>query len=297
MLIEFVKDAKPRYLNSSIYGEKSPLLYGGLASPADMNNIMNRFPAAYWDLESSTAASIVDFDLQHFAKRSRSRKGAFWLEYVDAVNDQYTYLAEVATKNRDITPILINQMNVAIIRNALNNNNFNIDVWLKPFKRTSQQNKNAAMGDGAIGAFVFSMALVSDPLTSSSPVHAQAHTHLCTHTDAHAPMHTHAHARIHAPKRVQLLAFVPPILRGPREQPFGGRWLHFFLGVHSGRSHHLHGEGKGGPGQAPANRLRSVNNGLLVLEPDYRPAEIRDTCSVWHSDGACLQHLDVPGRQ
>lgn len=79
---------------------------------------------------------MSDFDEENFSLRSKDRKGAYWFDSIDFVGDTYEYITEVATRNRDIYPILLNSANNAIIRASTNNDNFKIDLWLKPFEKT-----------------------------------------------------------------------------------------------------------------------------------------------------------------
>lgn len=77
----------------------------------------------------------------------------------DNVNHQYSYLVEANTISKDVPPIFINQMNQAILRQATNNQNFQITVEVSPLPNTYNFAQLQNSISGIVAAFMFSIGL------------------------------------------------------------------------------------------------------------------------------------------
>lgn len=94
-----------------------------------------------------------------YSRKSIDIKGSYYFESIDYTTQNYTYLAEVSTINRDITPILVNTMNEAIIRKITGKTTANIDVTVHPFPNTVGKKKFSKTISGFVTAFVYSLAI------------------------------------------------------------------------------------------------------------------------------------------
>lgn len=85
--------------------------------------------------------------------------GSYFVEKYDTTNKDYEYLTLVNSQHQMSSPLMVNQMNQALIRKITSNDQVEINVINRPLKFSTKTKSIEGAIDAIIGGFIFSIAL------------------------------------------------------------------------------------------------------------------------------------------
>lgn len=118
MLIKFVMSSPELALSPQLYKLPMAGYYGGADSLSDMQKIIGNLSPAAWDLKYLKTTNIGEWDNKNYVDRPENFLGSYWIFNADFTSKRFDYLAEVQTLWKDSAPILMNQMNEAIVNSV-----------------------------------------------------------------------------------------------------------------------------------------------------------------------------------
>ncbi|EAS01530.2 ABC transporter family protein (macronuclear) [Tetrahymena thermophila SB210] len=162
-LMQFIVESPPLVIQPSIFNTPINIIYSGSETTQNMSQLMSVFNPNDWKAEFFNTNSKTAWDEQNFQLKSVDRKGSYFINKIDTLNQVFSYDAEVQTISKDTTPLFINQMNNAILRLATNNPSKNIKITFNPFPLPYQVKGFENTANGIIASFIFSIAYALIP--------------------------------------------------------------------------------------------------------------------------------------
>ncbi|KAL4492594.1 hypothetical protein ABPG72_007707 [Tetrahymena utriculariae] len=160
MLISFIRDSPALPITSDMYGNML-MNYGasGQVSQSDLATLINLLPTQLTQNAKQNSTSIPEWDQSSYDNRQLSRKGAYWINLTDNVHLVYKYYTQVQTISRSSPLYFVSFMNQAIINQATNSKDIQINTINYPLRLTAKTKSLKGTADGIVSAFMFSIGL------------------------------------------------------------------------------------------------------------------------------------------